>query len=337
MPPAEKVMPKFLNTDAKLKRRARDLAEKQTGIASTKASFPRIQGFFSKTVFVVFKDGSEAAVQFRYEPLDVEPFSRARRMIGDVVPLTIQLHDEEVEAADLWPIFMTKMPGEILLDQEDEWDHSAGVNMLASLGRIFAKGFVEGENGEGGDSRAIVTSTIIPRLQKILDSEQEEVKPYQHKVRTLLNEVHKLDILPLQLVHFDLNALNILVLENGEISGLIDWELSPPPQPFGLGLLRIHHPAGLFSEGIYHLRDNYEEMECAFWHEVVQRAPSRVKNIIDLNPDAVQTSFMIATVLDILETSNNGAVFHKPSLRVLPKFLTYRIPAVRGSDAPFLI
>jgi hypothetical protein len=62
---------------------------------------------FSKTVVVTLKDESKAVIPFRYEPLDIEPFLSARKLMADLVPTVKNLHDEELEAAELWPVYLS--------------------------------------------------------------------------------------------------------------------------------------------------------------------------------------------------------------------------------------
>jgi len=57
---------------------------------------------------------------------------------------------------------------------------------------------------------------------------------------------------------------------------------------------------------------------------------------IQADPEAIQTSFMIGTILHVLERDTDGS-FHKISLAALPKFITYRIPDLRGDDPPYSI
>lgn len=80
-------MPTFQNVSAsKQAKKARQLAHSHTGIPAKKAQGPRLQGFFSRTIIVTLQNGKELVIRFRPEPLDLEPFEVARRVLGPVVP-----------------------------------------------------------------------------------------------------------------------------------------------------------------------------------------------------------------------------------------------------------
>ncbi|KAI9815633.1 MAG: hypothetical protein M1832_005264 [Thelocarpon impressellum] len=314
----EKEFPPSLNTAAKQLRKARALAEAHLQTPTKRARFLKVSGMFSKTVIVTLATGVEVVVQLRYERLDIAPFERARKLLGDLVP----------KAADLWPVYMNCMPGVCWLERSGRWDPQLNVVFTRSLARALSRCYVDGSSAE------VVECTIRPKLEKLLSSEQEEIKPFRSAIQGLLDDVHRLEKLPLFQSHLDLNGMNIMVLETGEVFGLLDWELSPLPDPFGMGCHRLHTIAGEFSCGEYEERENYQEMERAFWEEIVGGAPQPIRKTLEDNPEAIQTSFMIGTVLDILDTGVEGR-FNKVALRALPRFLKYRIPALRGDGPPY--
>ncbi|KAI9828407.1 MAG: hypothetical protein M1832_002835 [Thelocarpon impressellum] len=324
----EKKFPPSLNTSTKQLTKARRLVEEHLQTSTKKARFPRIQGMFSKTVIVTLTTGTEVVVQFRYERLDIEPFERAHKLLDGLVPKVEILQDEELEASDLWPVYMNCIPGVTWLERCDRWKPELNVVFARSLGRALSRCFVDGSSAEA------VKHTIRPKLEKLLSSEQEQIKPFRSDIQGLLNDVHQLENLPLFLSHLDLNEMNIMVLENGELSGILDWELSPPPRPFGMGCNRLHTIAGQINNAQFSERENYEEMERGFWEEIVGGAQEPIRTTLENNYEAIQTSFMIGTVLDGLETED-GCGFNQAVLNALPKFLTYRIPALRGDRPPY--
>lgn len=278
---------------------------------------------FSKTIIVPLKSGTEVVVQFRYEPLDIAPFERAYKLLGDLVPKVELLNNDELQAEDIWPVIMNCIPGDTWLVRSDRWDPKLNIVFARSLGRALSHCYVE------GDSPQVVRDTVRPRLEKLLASQQEEIQPFRHVIQDLFNNVHQLEKLPLFQSHLDLNEMNVMVLDNGELSGILDWELSPPPTPFGMGCHRLHTIAGQINSGVYSERENYREMESAFWEAIVGGAPEEMRKTLEDNPEAVQTSFMIGTTLDCLETETEGQ-FNRVVLKALPKWLTYRIPALWG-------
>ena len=164
--------------------------------------------------------------------------------------------------------------------------------------------------------------------------EREEIKPFRSIIQGLLKDAHQLEKLPLFLSHLDLNEMNVMVLETGELSGIIDWELSPPPEPFGMGCNRLHTIADEINMGEFSERENFTAMETVFWEEIIGSAPEPIRTTLENNPEAIQTSFMIGTVLDALGDSSEGN-FDMVVIKALPKFLKYRIPALRGDAPPY--
>lgn len=51
---------------------------------------------------MTLQNGEELVIQFRPEPLDLEPFEVARRVLGLVVQEIELLQDEELEGGDIW-------------------------------------------------------------------------------------------------------------------------------------------------------------------------------------------------------------------------------------------
>ena len=140
---------------------------------------------------------------------------------------------------------------------------------------------------------------------------------------------------PLFISHFDLNQVNILIDQNYQVSGIVDWELSSL-LPFGIGLSRIHTLAGEFSEGKFHMPDEFEESERGFWEEIFKGVPADIRKVLDANLEAVQTSVLLGTLLGTFELDHGKPGPCNPVVvAALPKFLSYRIPFLRGSDPPY--
>lgn len=181
----------------------------------------------------------------------------------------------------------------------------------------------------------MVEDVVRPQLEKLLASNREEIQTFRSVIQELLKNVQQLEKLPLFQSHLDLNEMNLMVLDNGELSGILDWELSPPPTPFGIGCNRLHTIAGQINNQIYGERENYLEMEKAFWDEIVGGGPQMFRKMLEDNPEAIQTSFTIGTILNALDTGTEN--FNKAVLKALPKWATYRIPALRGNAPPYSI
>jgi hypothetical protein len=137
--------------------------------------------------------------------------------------------------------------------------------------------------------------------------------------------------------HFDLNQVNILIDENYHVSGIVDWELSSL-FPFGMGLSRIHTLAGEFSEHKFYMPDEFEEAERGFWEEIFYGVPADIREVLNTNLEAVQTSVLLGTLLDTFELDDGKLGLCNPAMvAALPKFLSYRIPFLKGADPPYAI
>ena len=72
---------------------------------------------FSRTVIVALKTGTDVVVQPRFERLDRALFERARKLLDDLVPKVEILQDEELQASDVWPVYMNFIPGVTWLER----------------------------------------------------------------------------------------------------------------------------------------------------------------------------------------------------------------------------
>lgn len=60
---------------------------------------------------MTLQNGEELVIQFRPEPLDLESFEVACRVLGPVVPDIKLLRDEELEGDGIWAYWMTRVRG----------------------------------------------------------------------------------------------------------------------------------------------------------------------------------------------------------------------------------
>jgi len=320
-------LPKTLNSDAKQIARAKTLAEAHLGVKAKKAKGPRVQGFFSRTMKVTMDNGEEAIIQFRVEPLDVASFHQARDVLGPVVPNIKRLQDAELDRDGIATYFMTCMPGKTWLESNlwDKWDPKMNVEATKSLGRILSQGYVL------GGSEAVVDSEIKGKLEQLLKSKNNDVQRFRADIQRLLSSIDKLKYLPLWVSHADLNYLNILVEDSGQVSGIVDWELSKN-LPFGVGLSRVHDLAGKYRNRMFHMPKEFEEAERGFWEELFGGIPTDIKRTLLNHLREIEMAVHVGTLLDTLD---QGETLNQAALNSLPLLLTYRIPALRGDGAPF--
>jgi hypothetical protein len=191
------------------------------------------------------------------------------------------------------------------------------------------------DSSDINDSSALVTERKLrPHLELILASENPQIRPFHAVAKDLLGKLDQLKILPQFVAHFDLNDVNIMVDDNCDVTGIIDWELSTP-LPFGMGFCRIHTLAGEYSDRKFYMPPEFEEAERGFWQEIWDGISEKVRNHVNANLEAVQTAVMLGTLLDAFQL-DEGKIgpFNPVVIEALPKFFTYRIPMLRGPDSP---
>lgn len=326
---SDKDLPQCINTSAKQAKKARELAHARTGIPARKAQGPQMQGFFSRTMIVTLQNGEEVVIQFRPEVLDVEPFKIARTVLGSVVPDIELLEDEELEQNQIWAYWMTRCPGKTWFEGVRGKDSTALITINRSLGRILSRGLVE------GNSSLVVEQRIRPHLQLMIASQDKQICNFRGIAQNLLDKLDLLASLPLFISHFDLNEVNIMISEECQVTGLIDWELSAC-LPFGMGFSRIYTLAGEYSAGKFYMPPEFEDAERGFWQEVYEGVSADTRKIIDSNIDAVQTAVTLGTLLGAFQLDEGNIGPYNPVvIEAPPKLLSYRIPLVRGSDPPY--
>jgi hypothetical protein len=184
------------------------------------------------------------------------------------------------------------------------------------------------------NSNEAVSTKVRPHLEAILASSLDEVVAYRRLLQGLLVKLDEMSKLPLWVSHYDLNEVNVLIDESCEVTGLIDWELSTP-RPFGVGFGRIHTIAGEYTGGEFWMPDEFEVAERAFWKELFDGMPEKSRGILEKNLDLVQDAVILGTLLDVFFWEDGKVGCGNISFKALPKFLTYRIPPVRGDEPPY--
>ncbi|KAL8828591.1 MAG: hypothetical protein Q9170_006536 [Blastenia crenularia] len=322
-------LPKSLNTSSKQITKAQQLAHLHSGIRAKKARTPRPPGFFSRTVIVTLRDDEEVVIQFRPEPLDLEPFERARKVLGAAVPVIEGIQDTELELEGIWVYWMTCIPGKTWLDGARGKSSQTLVTTLRSLGRLLSKGYID------ESSELVVERRLRPHLALLLSSDDAQISQFHSTAREMFGKLDQLKILPLFISHFDLNEVNIMVNDNCEVSGIVDWELSTP-LPFGMGFCRIHTLAGEFSEKKFHMPPQFEEAEKMFWQEIWGGIPGSLHDFLQLNWEVVQFAVKLGTLLDAFQLDQGKLGPYNPVVvEALPKLLTYRLPLKRGASSPY--
>ncbi|KAH9999715.1 hypothetical protein F4779DRAFT_605259 [Xylariaceae sp. FL0662B] len=326
---SDKDLPKLLDTPTKQVKWTKKLVAEHLGSAVKRVDKPPLQGFFSRTFFLTLADSREVVIQFRTEPLDLDAFKVAREALGPIVPDARALESEELLNERVWVCSFTRLHGKL-------WNHGVigkgaegRIAVNRSLGQVFSKGWLANGSGEAVDGR------IKPHLNAILDSSLEEIIPYRHHLQGFLdNKLEELKRLPLWVTHYDINDVNVLIDEGCHVTGLVDWELSAP-LPFGVGFGRIHTIAGEYTGGEFWMPDEFEVAERAFWNELFDGISADTRDLLKKHIALVQEAVILGTLLDCFFLENGKVGFSHVALKALSKILTYRIPFVRGNEAPY--
>ncbi|KAL4903325.1 hypothetical protein BDW74DRAFT_179744 [Aspergillus multicolor] len=324
----DKDLPAILNTPAKQPKRAKKLVAERLGVTVKRASRAPIQGMFSRTLFLELSDGREVVHQFRTDPLELASFNTAKEILGSVVPEVVVLESEELRNEGVYAYSLTRVPGQTWLHGICGKGAEGRIAINKSLGKVFSKGFM------ATTSEDAVEENVRPHLEAILASEQDEIIAYRPHVQGFLDKLEDLEKLPLWIAHYDLNEVNILIDEECNATGLVDWEFSGP-LPFGAGFGRIHTFAGEYEQGEFFMPDEFEAAERGFWTELFDGMDDDVRELLEENIDLVQDAVILGTLLDCFFRINGKLGFSPVCYKALPKFLTYRIPLVRGDESPY--
>ncbi|KAB8356554.1 hypothetical protein FH972_024136 [Carpinus fangiana] len=328
-------MPEPLNTAKKQEKRAKQLAAAALG-KNAHQILPSFQGCFSRTQIVKMVGGQKIVIQFRVEPLDTKCFERARSCLGDVVPSIQRLEDEELEGVCVTPYLMSHIPGVVWFRVNDEKVEDR-VKIASSLGSILGRGFVQSESSD------VVDTFVLPALRLIHDSlntSTDVLRPHLERLVAVAS-APAFKLLPLWISHFDLNEMNVLIDEEYNVSGVVDWELSRD-LPFGTGLHRICDTiVGRNSKNRLIFPAGADKAEAAFWAAIWKEMPAAARRSIDRNLESFAAAMNIGSLLfACLDASDTAQplVFQEPSaarLGFLEAVLTYRPPQTRGEAAPF--
>lgn len=329
---SDKDLPKLLDTPTKQVKWAKKLVAEHLGSTVKCVDKPRMQGMFSRTLFLTLADGRELVLQFRTEPLDLDAFKTARRVLGSVVPDARALEDEELLNDHVWAYSLGRLHGKMWVHGVAGKGPEGRIAINRSLGRIFSKGCLTNSSGSG--SGEAVDSKIQPHLEAILASSLQEISPHRHDVESFLDKLEQFKRLPLWVAHYDLNELNVLIDDDCHVTGLVDWECSSP-LPFGVGFGRIHTLAGEFTGGEFWMPDEFEVAERAFWTELFDGMPADIHDALEKQMVLVQDAVILGTFLNCFFFEDGQVGFNPVALKALPKFLTYRIPFIRGTEAPY--
>ena len=76
--------------------------------------------------------------------------------------------------------------------------------------------------------------------------------------------------------------------------------------------------------------DEFETVERAFWKELFDGMPKKTRALLEKNISLVQDAVILGTLLDVFFWEERNVGCGEITIKALPKFITYRIPLLRG-------
>lgn len=81
--------------------------------------------------------------------------------------------------------------------------------------------------------------------------------------------------------------------------------------------------------------DEFEEAESAFWGEMFAGMAPKARAALEEKMDLVQDAVILGTLLNAFFFENGKVGCGAETIKALPKLVTYRLPFVRGGEAPY--
>ena len=273
------------------------------------------QGESSCTVEVGMKDGSHFVVQLRSGPVDEKSALEAHEILGDLVPVPTRV----IRGGSPVPYayVMPRIPGETWATKDDRgWSRKCHIKVAGQIGDIIGKCCSQKSSTESN----IVDEFIGRRLQLYLKWGEPAVEPYKKLIKTLLERLDDLRRLPLCLTHWDINMMNIMVTDAGNVTGILDWQAAYWT-PFGMNTCRISELAAYNFQGVLTKRSYSDKMEKAFWRGLFKAAPKEVRMMVSEIQLAKDIGLLMSTFHDASGTP------HPSQVAILNKSMDiYRVP-----------
>lgn len=105
----------------------------------------------------------------------------------------------------------------------------------------------------------VIHTAVVPRLQLYLNWDEPGVALFKKLIGSLLARVHELRKLPICWTNWDINSVNIMVTDDGDVSGVLDWE-EAYWMPFGMNACRLSDLAAYNRRGLLPKRPYSDEI-----------------------------------------------------------------------------
>ncbi|OCB90380.1 hypothetical protein A7U60_g2390 [Sanghuangporus baumii] len=240
------------------------------------------QGMFSKTTCVTLEDGTEVIIQFKDNEIDTTKVALARGFLGDIVPFTFAAKTTKAHF-----VYVSDLIKGIMWSDCD-CTVEQNCHIASQLGDMLLRCSVN------SDSTGVVDFFVIPRLKRIVLKENVPHAPLREKMQELLAQCDTLKLLPLALCHIDLNARNILLDEDRDVIGIVDWEQAAM-LPLGSNAWCIRYLSVDIVRGEDIISEKSLPMAEAFWKSFLAKLPNNVFSHQRAIITAMQVGFILST------------------------------------------
>ncbi|KZP01392.1 hypothetical protein CALVIDRAFT_594120 [Calocera viscosa TUFC12733] len=230
------------------------------------------QGGGSKTYIITFADGTKKVLQLRSanRTIPIEDVRRARHLLGELVP-EVDFCGTFGEDGGLHGVAysMACLPGMDLARfmQQPAYDSETMLPIIAAgVGALLGKCSTGVQPKKAGAS-CIALEEQISAIRANMRG--PKFNSYRVEMLKLLGKLSSLDELPLAITNGDVHFANLMIDDNGRISGLVDWEFVQDV-PMGNDLDFIHRLRGYWDHDSHQYveRSNCGVIEAEFWGAV---------------------------------------------------------------------
>lgn len=307
---------------------AKAIATLHFGLKVVSAEECRLQGLFSYTVNVTMRDGSQHVVQLRAETVHEENSQQAHDILGDFVPVPVRV----VRDGSTVPFayIMPRIPGFTYYTStgRTQWPAENEIRFAGQIGDMIGRCCSQRNVMECD----IIDTFVVPRLQLYMSSDEPGIAPFKDLIKSRLARVDELRVLPMCWSHWDINSVNIMVADDGDVSGILDWE-EAYWMPVGMNTNRLSELAAWNMRGALTKKPYSDDMETAFWKSLFQAAPKGIRGYLKEMQLAKDIGEIITTFFDCSNPphpSHTGILNDSMSWYKIPTDLSILVCSVHG-------
>ena len=231
-------------------------------------------------------------VQLKDNEIDTTKTVLANTLLGDIVPISFRAISNAKYA-----YVSSFIPGTVWCRREDELTIQENARVALQVGRVIALCALR------MDSSGMVDRYIVPRLRQII-SKTKMPKKLRTRIQEVLALADGVKALPLSLCHIDINSMNIILDENANIVGLVDWELAQL-LPVGMNAWCIRYLAVPTTRGVDRLAEKSQPMAVAFWQEFMGSLPAHLFALKEKIVDSMLIGMVLFSIIEGLETRDS--------------------------------